>query len=95
MKLKPETPEEIESVETVEGMWERILEYSGHDPFTSVVFLKAKFLKLSEEKTAKLLAYEALKTIEGMRADYLKQAMLKISPETIFIPNRRGRSEIL
>ena len=71
MKIKPETADEINSVNSIEGIWERIEQFAQHDATTHNCLRVASDNNLSREGAAIILAFEALK-----RAEYLFDELL-------------------
>jgi hypothetical protein len=60
VKIEAKTGEELEQVNTVEGILSRLREFSKNDALTHRVFQFSRYQKLSEYETMVFLAYNAL-----------------------------------
>jgi hypothetical protein len=77
-RLKAETAEEIEEIQTIAGIKGRICRSRWFDPLIAQVFRLAERQNLSEEETYVLLAYHALVAKETIEKDLLNR--LRLSP---------------
>lgn len=81
MKIKAQTAEETELVQTVAGMRYRIEEFRLHDALTRRVFDVARLRGMSEYETMVLLAYHALcgkEAAEEVYSEHLKTCVRPI-----------------
>jgi hypothetical protein len=85
-KIKAETAEELEQVQTIAGMRSRIVGAQLFDPLVKQVFRIAKITNLGGEDTYTLMAYHSLVAKESLQQQLVEHIQRMPSPPFCLIP---------
>lgn len=77
--LNPQTAEDVNQEETIQGMRQRLFRYQRENPLVKTVMDAAHYKGLSGEDTMTWLAYEAIKRLEFIEDRSINDAMLNVS----------------
>jgi hypothetical protein len=93
-KIKAETAEELDQVQTIAGIRNRINEARFYDPLVRQVFRLAKIENLGDEDTFTLLAYHSLVAKENLQNSFLEHLQTTPKPPFFVLPGIKRREHL-